>query len=104
MKSTRGECTLYYGEKAATKQRRARLRVQLTCKGDCFIDKRKSSKKGYTQTQERADNYYLFYGQLKERVKQLKKSRREKLHQRNRIENDEKLDQKILLEDESASE
>ena len=53
MKSTRRECTLYYGEKAATKQRRARLRVQLACKGDGFIDK--ASKKGYTQTRERAE-------------------------------------------------
>ena len=53
MKSTRRECTLYYGEKAATKWRRARLRVQLACKGDGFIDK--ASKKGYTQTRERAE-------------------------------------------------
>ena len=51
MKSTRRECTLYYGEKAATKQRRAR--VQLACKGDGFIDK--ASKKGYNQTREWAE-------------------------------------------------
>ena len=53
MKSTRRECTLYCGEKAATKQRRARLRVQLVCKGHGFIDK--ALKKGYNQTRERAE-------------------------------------------------
>ena len=53
MKSTRRECILYYGEKAATKWKRARLRVQLACKGHCFIDK--ALKKGYNQTRERAE-------------------------------------------------
>ena len=53
MKSTRRECTLYYGDKAATKQKRARLRVQLACKGHSLIDK--ALKKGYNQTRERAE-------------------------------------------------
>ena len=50
MKSTRRECTLYSGEKAATKYRRARLRVQSACKGQCFIDK--ASRKEYNQTRD----------------------------------------------------
>ena len=53
MKSTRRECTLYYGEKAATNWKRARLRVQLACKRHGFSDK--ALKKGYNQTPERAE-------------------------------------------------
>ena len=56
MKSTRRECTLYHGEKAATKWRRARVRVQLTCKGDGFINKLKAWKKGYTETRNGMNN------------------------------------------------
>ena len=51
-------CTLYYGEKAATKQKKARLRAQLACKGHSFIDK--ALKKGYNQTQERAQRTLSF--------------------------------------------
>ena len=53
MKSTRKECALYYGEKAARKQKTARQRVQLACKRHGFIDK--ALKKGYNQTRERAE-------------------------------------------------
>ena len=53
MKSTRGQCTLYYGEKPAMKQRRAKLSVQLACKGHGFIDR--ALKKGYNQARERAE-------------------------------------------------
>ena len=60
MKCNWRESTLYYGEKAATKWRRARLRVQLTCKGDGFIDKLKASKKGYTETRNGLNNR-MFY-------------------------------------------
>ena len=40
----------------------------------------------------------------KERAEEKKKSRREKRHKWNRIGNDEKLDRKILLEDENDGE
>ena len=40
----------------------------------------------------------------KEQAEEKKKSRGEKRHKRNRIGNDEKLDRKILLEDESDGE
>ena len=46
-----------------------------------------------------------YYGYRKGRIAEdKKKSRREKRQERNRIENDEKLDRKILLEDESDGE
>ena len=54
MKSTRRWCTLCYGEKGATKQRRARLIVQSACKGHGFMDK--ASRKGYNQTREQVND------------------------------------------------
>ena len=53
MKGTRRECNFIMERKAATRQRRARLRVQLACKGDGFIDN--VWKKGYNQAREPAE-------------------------------------------------